>query len=177
MGSTEAPMLIQLYDLVTGASSGIGRGFAEHLTKTSYLLVATARKLSDLDYLPDDRQILKLCLDITSPASIRQALDDAVQFFGRIDVVINNAGYSLYGDTESVSDEQARAQFETNFWGAANLTREAVRVQREENPKTGQIGGVVMYMSSAAMFVTFAGAGYYHARQVLESPAGPLCEN
>jgi len=149
--------------LVTGSSSGIGQAYATYLSKSSYRLVATARKLSSLDYLPDTPNILKLTLDIVSASAIHEAVSRALEVFGRIDVVVNNAGYSLVGDTESTTDDQARRQFETNFWGAANLTREAVRVMREENPKTGQIGGVILYTSAASARVTFPGGSYYFA--------------
>jgi NAD(P)-dependent dehydrogenase (short-subunit alcohol dehydrogenase family) len=91
------------------------------------------------------------------------AVAESIEKFSRIDVLINNVAYSLLGDTESTTDEQARHLFETNFWGAANLTREAVRVMREENPKTGQIGGVIVFMSSAGARVAFPGGTYYYA--------------
>ena len=107
--------------------------------------------------------MLKLTLDLTSSATIKSAVARAVEKFGRLDVVINNAGYTLMGDTESVTDEQARHQFETTFWGAAEITKEAVRVMREENPKTGQIGGVVIFMSAAGARVAFPGGAHYYA--------------
>ncbi|KAK5953740.1 hypothetical protein OHC33_005009 [Knufia fluminis] len=150
---------------VTGSSSGIGRAFATHISKSPspYRLVATARNASSLDYLPNTPNILKLTLDITSASTIQDAITRTISHFGRIDIVINNAGYSLVGDTESTTDEQSRAQFETNFWGAANLTREAVRVMREDNPKNGQMGGVVIYTSAASARATFPGGAYYFA--------------
>lgn len=83
--------------------------------------------------------------------------------FGRVDIVINNAGMSIYGDTETTRDDEARKMYETNLWGAMTLTREAVRVMREENPKTGQIGGVVVYMSGFSARIGLAGGSYYTA--------------
>ncbi|KAI0413135.1 hypothetical protein F5X98DRAFT_366835 [Xylaria grammica] len=149
---------------VTGCSSGIGRAFATYLSGgTSYRLVATARNISSLDYLPDSSKVLKLSLDISSARGVKEAVSRATSVFGRIDVVINNAGISVYGDTETTTDDQSRKMFETNLWGAINLTREAVRVMREENPKTGQIGGVVVYMSGYSARVGFAGGSYYMA--------------
>lgn len=102
-------------------------------------------------------------MDITSASAIKDAVRRAIDTFGRIDVFVNNAGYSLLGDTESTTDEQARALFETIFWGAANLTREALRVMREENPKTGNGGGVVVYMSAPGGRVALPGGSYYFA--------------
>ncbi|KAI3319658.1 hypothetical protein HD806DRAFT_508673 [Xylariaceae sp. AK1471] len=149
---------------VTGCSSGIGRAFATYLSSTkSYRLVATARNISSLDYIPDGPNVLKVSLDISSTSAVKEAVAEAVNTFGRIDVVINNAGISVYGDTESTTDHQARTMFETNLWGAMNLTRGAVRVMREENPKTGQIGGVVIYMSAYTARVALAGGSYYMA--------------
>jgi NAD(P)-dependent dehydrogenase (short-subunit alcohol dehydrogenase family) len=141
----------------------MGKAFATYLSKSPYRLVATARTISALDYLQDTPNIHKLTLDIVSPSAIQEAVSRTLDVFGRIDIVINNVGYSLIGDTETTTDEQARLQFETNFWGATNLTREAVRVMREENPKTGQIGGVVIYTSAASARVAFPGGSYYYA--------------
>lgn len=150
---------------VTGTSSGIGRAFAEFLSTSpkGYRLVAAARKTSALDYLPNSQNVLKLALDVASPTAIKNAVQDAIKSFGRIDVLINNAGYSLLGDTEATTDEQARVVFETLFWGAANLTKEAVRVMREENSKSGTVGGVVIYMSSPGGRVALPGGSYYFA--------------
>ena len=70
----------------------------------------------------------------------------------------------MFGDFEAFSDEQARGQFETNFWGAVGLAREAVRAMREENPKTGQIGGVFCQTSAVSARVAFPGGAFYFAR-------------
>lgn len=148
---------------VTGGSSGIGKAFLTHLSGTSYRIVAVARQLSALEYIPDSPNVLKVLLDVTSPTAIRAAVAKTVEKFGRIDVLVNNVAYSLLGDTETTTDEQARHLFETNFWGAATLIREVVRVMREDNPKTGQIGGVVGFMSSAGAHVAFPGGSYYYA--------------
>lgn len=137
--------LVLIISLVTGGSRGIGKAFATYINDDeSYRLVAAARTLTDLDYLPNAPNVLKIVLDISSSDSIKSAIAKALTTFGRIDVVVNNAGYTLFGDFEAISNEQARQQFETNFWGAVDLAREAVRVMREENPKTGQIGGVFL---------------------------------
>jgi NAD(P)-dependent dehydrogenase (short-subunit alcohol dehydrogenase family) len=114
-------------------------------------------------FLPESQNVLKVTLDITSPDAIKDAVQRAIDTFRRIDVFVNNAGYSLLGDTESTTDAQARALFETLFWGAANLTREALRVMREENTKTGSSGGVVVYMSSPGGRVALPGGSYYFA--------------
>ena len=150
---------------MTGGSSGIGKAFLTLLSsKAAYRLVAVARQISALDYLPDSPSVLKVTMDVTSPTAIQAAVAKAVDKFGRIDALINNVAYSLLGDTESTTDSQARKLFETNFWGAANLMREVVRVMREENPNSGgQIGGAVVFMSSAGARVAFPGGAYYYA--------------
>jgi NAD(P)-dependent dehydrogenase (short-subunit alcohol dehydrogenase family) len=151
--------------IVTGASSGIGRAFAEFLSKKTdgTRLVATARKAASLDYLPSTGDILKLALDLSTPAAIAHAVKQSVDSFGRIDVLVNNAAWFVLGDTEATTDDQARGVFETVFWGAASLTREVVRVMREENPKSGAAGGVAVYMSSPGDRVAFPGGSYYFA--------------
>jgi NAD(P)-dependent dehydrogenase (short-subunit alcohol dehydrogenase family) len=150
-------------DPVTGCSSGIGFNLASYVSKTSNRVVATARKLSALSSLPEGPNVLKLSLDVTSKASIDAATKAALAKFGRLDVVVNNAGYGLYGDTESTTDEQARKQLDTNFWGAVDITKEAMRIMREENPKTGPQGGVVVQISSLGGRVGFPGGAFYHA--------------
>jgi NAD(P)-dependent dehydrogenase (short-subunit alcohol dehydrogenase family) len=125
--------------------------------------VATARKFETLSYLEDSPSILKLSLDVTSESARTAALNAALERFGRIDVLCNNAGYGLYGDTEALNDGQMRDQLETNFWSALSLTREAVRIFREVNPKSGSIGGTVVQVSSIGGRVAFQGGALYHA--------------
>jgi NADP-dependent 3-hydroxy acid dehydrogenase YdfG len=84
--------------------------------------VATARDLDTLSYLPDRPNVLKLGLDVTSRDVILQSLSTTVQKFGRIDVVINNAGYFLMGDTEAITESDARLEIETLFWGLVQIT-------------------------------------------------------
>jgi NAD(P)-dependent dehydrogenase (short-subunit alcohol dehydrogenase family) len=106
-------------------------------------------------------------MDVTSSKAIEDAVQRATDSFGRIDVVINNAAYSLLGDTEATTDQQARTLFETVFWGAATMSREAVRVMREVNPKTGSIGGIILYMSTPGDRVALPGGSYYFAASVV----------
>lgn len=79
------------------------------------------------------------------------------------DVVVNNAGYSLRGDTENASDSAARHLFETNFWGTVSLTRHALRIMREVNPSSGPQGGVILNVSSMGGRVAYGGSAFYHA--------------
>lgn len=118
--------------------------------------------MNSLSYLPDGPTVLKLSLDVTSQGSIAAAVNDAVLKMNHIDVFINNAGYSLVGDTEAISDTDARLQLETNFWGPVHVTKEALRVFRDVNPQ-GQ-GGTVLQISSMGGWWTAPGHSYYHAR-------------
>jgi len=147
---------------VTGCSSGLGKALAKTIYDLGHHLVATARNVDSLSYLPDDTNVLKLALDVISQESIIAAINSAIQTWNRIDVFINNAGYSLTGDTEAISESDARLQLETNFWGPVRITKEALRIFREINPK-GQ-GGTVLQISSMGGWWTAPGHSYYHAR-------------
>ncbi|KAH8435373.1 uncharacterized protein LDX57_013003 [Aspergillus melleus] len=105
-----------------------------------------ARNIAALSYLPDGPTVLKLSLDVTSAEEIVRSLTQTMNYFCGIDVVINNAGYGLMGDTEAIEEADARHQLETNFWGPVHTTQEAMRVFREVNPR-GQ-GGTIIRISS-----------------------------
>ncbi|KAI9645996.1 hypothetical protein NHQ30_005434 [Ciborinia camelliae] len=151
--------------LITGCSSGIGRAISELVaSKPNHRLIATARNPSDLSYLPDSNpNILKLSLDVTSPTSVNEAFAAASRHFGdsfHLDVVINNAGYSLSGDTESATEEEAHLEVETLFFGTARVTMKAVEVMRQHKEHRG---GVIYQISSLAGLCSFPGNAYYHA--------------
>lgn len=148
---------------VTGCSSGIGQALAEVIAQSPNRVVATARKVSALTSIPDSASVLKLQLDVTSQKSIDTAFKETLAKFGRVDVVVNNAGYTLAGDTEGAEDGEARAVLDTNFWGMVNVTKSALAIMREENPKTGQQGGVIVNISSMGGWTGYPGQAFYHA--------------
>lgn len=113
--------------------------------------------------IPEGPNVLKVALDVTSQESVDTAIAAALNKFGRIDVLVNNAGYSVMGDSESTTDEQARQVVETDFWGTVKLTLQAMRIMREENPKTGSCGGVVMNVTSVGGFIGLPGSAFYNA--------------
>jgi len=149
---------------ITGCSSGIGYSLAEYLiTKTPSRVVATARKPSTLSSLPDGPNILKLALDVTSEASIQAALSATLDKFSRIDVLVNNAGYGTFGDTETADLASARNVMDTNFWGAVRLSQLALPVMRDTNKASGTQGGLIMQVTSMGGRVAVAGNSFYHA--------------
>lgn len=148
---------------VTGA-------FAKFIHSQGHSVVATARNPSSLSYLPsNDEKVVKLSLDVTSIPSIKSAFTAAVEKFGHVDVVINNADYLLLGDTENATDEDARKLIDTNFWGVVDVSKEAVRVMRDVNGSDesgARKGGLVIQVSSLGGQIAAAGSAFYHARSI-----------
>lgn len=157
---TKSPRLI-----VTGCSSGIGRALASLVaSKPDQRLIATARNPASLSYLPDaNPNILKLALDVTSANSVNAAFTAAVEHFSKdfhLDVVVNNAGYSLSGDTEAATEEETHEEIETLFFGTARVTTRAIEVMRQAEDHRG---GIIFNISSLAGICAFPGHAYYHA--------------
>jgi NAD(P)-dependent dehydrogenase (short-subunit alcohol dehydrogenase family) len=143
---------------ITGANRGIGLEVARAARAAGHRVVATARRAGTvLDALGTHEDVLALDLDVTRPAQIAAAVDAAVARFGRIDVLVNNAGYGHLGLFEETSDADARAQFETNVFGLMHVTRAVLPVMR------AQRYGRVLNLSSVAGFSGFAMAGLYCA--------------
>ncbi|KAI8313649.1 putative oxidoreductase [Colletotrichum sp. SAR11_59] len=148
---------------VSGCSSGIGQSLAQLIAKTSNRVAATARNPADLSKIPDGDNVLKLKLDVCSKSSIESALAATITKWGRVDIVVNNAGYTLAGDAEGAGDEESRAVMDTNFWGMVDVTKRALGIMRDENPKSGQQGGVILNISSIGGWAGFPGQAFYHA--------------
>jgi NAD(P)-dependent dehydrogenase (short-subunit alcohol dehydrogenase family) len=144
---------------ITGASSGFGRAFAQHALAQGHNVVATARQVCALDALgaaaPD--RVMAIALDVTRPGDADVAITAAVSRFGRIDVLINNAGYGVVGAFEETPDAELRALMETNFFGAMNVTRAALPILR------AQRGGAIVNISSLGGQLSFAGFSAYSA--------------
>ena len=120
--------------LVTGSSRGLGRAIASAVASAGDRLVATARRPDELRFLTDEfgDRVRTTALDVTDSQAARAAVDFAVEQFGRLDVVVNNAGYANVGAFEDVAEEDFRTQFETNFFGVVNVTRAALPVMRKQ---------------------------------------------
>jgi NAD(P)-dependent dehydrogenase (short-subunit alcohol dehydrogenase family) len=133
-------------------------------SKPNQRLIATARNPSSLSYLPDGNpNILKLALDVTKVASVDAAFAEAKKHFGEnfyLDVVVNNAGYSLSGDTEAATEEEMHQEMETLFFGTVRVTMRAVEVMRQHKDHRG---GLIFNISSLAGLIGLPGHAFYHA--------------
>jgi NAD(P)-dependent dehydrogenase (short-subunit alcohol dehydrogenase family) len=151
--------------LITGCSTGsLGESIVKYIHAAGHNVVATARNVNSLSYLPDSPKLLKLALDVTSRESITTTIDTTLQHFGRLDVLVNSAGYAVTSELESFPEEEARQQMETMFWGPVHLTKEAICIFREVN--TPNQGGTIVQVSSIGGFIGFQGHAFYNARFV-----------
>ncbi|OHV76019.1 oxidoreductase [Rhizobium sp. LCM 4573] len=144
---------------ITGASSGFGMAFARYAIEQGYNVVATARtpaKLEALAALAPER-VLVHKLDVTAAGDPETAVKAAVDRFGRIDVLINNAGYGIVGAVEETPDEEFRAQMETNFFGAVSVTKAVLPQMR------AQKSGAIVNISSLGGQLSFGGFSAYSA--------------
>jgi NAD(P)-dependent dehydrogenase (short-subunit alcohol dehydrogenase family) len=127
---------------ITGASRGFGRIWAEAALKRGDQVTATARNLADVADLKKQfgDAVLPLALDVTRPEQVQQGVQQAYAHFGRLDVLVNNAGTSLLAATEEASDEQIRELFDTNYIGMVRVLRAALPLLRKQG--SGHILGV-----------------------------------
>ena len=110
--------------LVTGCSSGFGKSLSALLASRGAKVAATARRPETLKHLPDDKSsVLKLELDVTKPDTVAASIAATLERFGRLDVVVNNAGIGVIGPVEDATDQQTREQFEINVFGLLSVTR------------------------------------------------------
>lgn len=130
--------------------------------QAGHRIVATARNTASLSYLPDTDDTLKQSLNVESKESIISAFSAALVKFGRVDYVVNNAGSGNFEEAESTPEREARDMFEINFWGSSNMSLEAVRVFRDENPTDA--GGYLIQINSVLGRVGSGGQAYYSAR-------------
>ena len=154
--------------LITGASSGIGEETVKRLMTAGYTVYAGARRLSRMQSLADAGAHL-LALDLTDDASMTAAVNTVMQEAGRIDVLINNAGYGSYGALEDVPLEEARRQFEVNIFGLARLTQlvlPAMRAQRS--------GRIVNISSIGGKFGEPFGCWYHATKFAVEGLSDSL---
>ena len=142
---------------ITGCSSGFGWELSRAVLERGWRLVATARnpaKLTDLVAGHAD-QVMVASLDVTKPAEIRAAIAQAMERFGRIDVLVNNAGYSYSSSIEEGDDAQIRAMYDANVFGLVDVTRQTLPIMR------AQRSGYIVNISSMAGLAGNPGTGYY----------------
>ena len=144
---------------ITGVNSGFGRIMTEHLLERGDRVAGTARKLEQLDDLKSKygEQLWLRHLDLTDMPAIHGVVDAAFARFGQIQVIVNNAGYGLFGAAEEVSDEQIRHQIDTNLIGSIQVIRAALPHLRAQG------GGRVLQVSSTGGQFAFPTFSLYHA--------------
>ncbi|MCF3122026.1 SDR family NAD(P)-dependent oxidoreductase [Streptomyces arenae] len=145
---------------ITGSSRGFGRSLAIAALEAGDRVVATARKPEQLDDLVErfGDNVLPVALDVTDAAGAAAALDAARDRFGRVDVIVNNAGYANVAPVETAPEDDFRRQFETNFWGVYNVSKAALPLLKAQG------GGIVVQFSSIGGRVGgSAGLGSYQA--------------
>jgi NAD(P)-dependent dehydrogenase (short-subunit alcohol dehydrogenase family) len=144
---------------ITGSSKGFGRVWAEAALSRGDRVAATARDAKTLQPLVDrfGDKVAAIALDVTDKAAVAAAIKTAHAKFGRLDVVINNAGYGLFGTVEEVSEAEARAQIETNLFGALWVTQAALPIMRSQG------SGHIIQISSIGGVNAFPTVGLYHA--------------
>ncbi|MBB2839372.1 oxidoreductase [Rhizobium sophoriradicis] len=145
--------------LITGSSRGLGRALAEAVLAAGDNLVATARNPAQLADLSEryGGQVLTLALDVTNEAAAAATVEAAVKRFGRIDVLVNNAGYGNVGSIEDTSLADFRAQIETNLFGTIIMSKAVIALMR------GQGAGHIIQFSSVGGRIGPAGRGAYSA--------------
>jgi NAD(P)-dependent dehydrogenase (short-subunit alcohol dehydrogenase family) len=144
---------------ITGASRGFGHVWAQAALERGDSVAATARDTSSLDGLLEEHgdRLLALELDVTDKAAIDRTVAAAHERFGRLDVVVNNAGYGQFGAIEELSEQEARRQIETNLFGPLWVTKAVIPILREQR------GGHILQVSSIGGVMAFPLLGLYHA--------------
>ena len=145
--------------LITGASKGMGLQLVNLVLSLGHQVIATSRTKASLEkgITINRENLLPLETDITSDSEVKKAIDLAIAHFGRIDVVVNNAGYSLVGSMEEMSDEEFRSTMDVNLFGTVNVVRNVMPYLRKQG------SGHIINISSNAGYVGFANAASYNA--------------
>ncbi len=164
----DAPKVV----LITGASSGFGQATARLLAAQGYTVFGTSRKPSQAQPIPG---VAMLELDVRSDDSVAACIDSVVEAAGRLDVLVNNAGYVLAGAVEEATVEEVRSEFETNFFGVHRMVRAALPIMRKQRSGTiVNIGSVAGFSAGPFMGIysatKFALEGYSEALRIEVTP-------
>lgn len=163
---------------ITGCSTGFGRALARLILRKGWNAVVTARNTDQIKDIAEgyEHTALLLPLDVTDKAQIAGAVEKAMQTFGKIDVLVNNAGYGYFSSIEEGEEEKIRAQFEVNFFGLVHMTQAVLPHLREKR------SGHIVNLSSLGGLRSFVATGYYAATKFavegfsesLDQEVGPL---
>jgi NAD(P)-dependent dehydrogenase (short-subunit alcohol dehydrogenase family) len=145
--------------LITGCSTGLGQAFAKEILKSGCNVVVTSRKQKDIQDIVADypATALGLALDVTDKKQIVDVVEQAKAKFGRIDILLNNAGFGYRSAVEEADDRQVEALFATNFFGTVNMLKAVLPTMRQQR------SGVIFNVSSIAGRFSNPGSGYYSA--------------
>ncbi len=144
---------------ITGCSTGFGRELSKLVLELGHKAAVTARNPNDVQDIVSQYPgaAIAVKLDVTKSAEVKAAVQQAVQKFGRIDVLVNNAGIGYFGAIEESEDEEVRRMFEINFFGLAQVTKEVLPVMRKQR------SGHIVNISSIGGLVAFPAVGFYNA--------------
>ena len=143
--------------LITGASSGFGKACADHLAQLGYRVYGTSRRAAFPEGSPEQGYPLLIPMDVCDDDSVRAAVDFVLSAEGRLDVVVNNAGLGMAGAVEDTSLEEAKALFETNFFGVHRVCRAVLPTLREQR------SGLIVNISSIGGLIAIPFQGFYSA--------------
>lgn len=147
--------------LVTGCSTGMGRDICEILTNRGYIVVATARNKSTLENVPAS---LRLELDVTNSESVKEAIKQIVQQYQKIDVLVNNAGYSVRGALEEVPLEDIKQVFDVNVFGIVQMLQSVIPLMRIKGR-----GKIINIGSVSGKFAQAVNGGYCASKHAVEA--------
>jgi|EP01037_Dinobryon_pediforme_P008416 NAD(P)-dependent dehydrogenase (short-subunit alcohol dehydrogenase family) len=144
---------------ITGCSTGFGRELAKELLTGGYKAVVTSRKVEDVQDLVDEfpENAIAIKLDVTKPEEVKASVEQALAHFGRIDVLVNNAGIGYFGAIEESEEDEVRRMFEINFWGLAGMTKAVLPTLRKQR------SGHILNIASIGGLVGFPAVGFYNA--------------
>lgn len=144
---------------ITGCSTGFGRELATNALAAGHKVVVTARKTGDIKDIVKSfpETSVAVQLDVTKAGEIHSSVQQAMEKFGRIDVLVNNAGIGYFGAIEESEEEEVRRMFEINFFGLANMTKEVLPIMRKQK------SGHIVNISSIGGLVGFPAVGFYNA--------------
>jgi len=143
--------------LVTGASSGIGRAIVDMLSREGHRVIGTSRRASGFPERAAQKGVSMIPLDVTDQSSVDAAVSYVYEQYGRVDVLVNNAGFGVAGAVEDTSPEEAFAQFDTNFFGVHRMVRGVLPIMRAQH------SGLIVAVGSVAAMLTVPYQGLYSA--------------